>query len=340
MPEEATSTPFPSVSRLGWLVGSLTLLVGAGAIATGWLLDGHAYASSLLQNAGVALLLLVPLFAAERAFTRRVRRTEQANKEVRRDVAVAETRIDAATATPEEIAKELGAELDAVAVADAELSEAARSGISVETLGAMFHRAAQLGALSEHGLRVVVPDQWERFRFGWSEMPGPQEVEPGSIRVSVEGARGDSLGIAIEWTPEMTAGEALSKLVDVWTRTGSFPGQGVLQIDRIFPRLIDSLELAILERRRGGENSLSPLIEGVSRVWAMTDFGLEHIGNPYWIRGEELASDVDDWRRHMREKNWVLEEDEQAKQAYEPDFWMLSEVASKFFEYLASKSDP
>jgi hypothetical protein len=340
VPEEASSAQVRSVSWLGWLVGGLTLLVGAGAIATGWLLDGHAYASSLLQNAGVALLLLVPLFAAERAFTRRVRSTEQATKEVRRDVAVAETRIDAATATLEEIARELETELDATAVTDAELTKAARSGNSVETLGSLFHRAAELGALSEHGLRVVVPHQWERFRFRWSEMPGPPEVEPGSILVSVEGVRGDSLGIAVEWTPGMTAAEALSGLVDIWTRAGSFPGQGVLEVDRIFPPLIDSLELAINERRGGGENSLSPLIERVSQEWAMTDFGLEHIGYPYWIRGEELASDVEDWRRHMWEKNWILEEDERAKQAHEPDFWMLSEVASKFFEYLATKTEP
>jgi hypothetical protein len=335
VPEKENSKPLRSISRLASLVGGLTLLVGAGAIAAGWLLDDHTYASSLLQNAGVALLLLVPLFAAERAFTSRVRRTEQEAREVRRDVAVVETRLNTTAATLEEIESELETELDAAATADAELTDAARAGISVETLGTLFHRASELGALSRHGLRVVVPHQWERFRFGWSEMPGPPEVEPGSIRVSVEGVRGDSLGIAIEWTPEMPAAAALSELVDIWTRTGSFPGKGVLEVERIFPPLVDSLELAISERREGGEDTLSPLIERVSREWAMTDFGLEHIGYPYWIRGKELAEDVDNWRRHMWGKTWVLEEDERAKEAHEPDFWMVSEVASKFFEHLA-----
>ncbi len=277
----------------------------------------------------------MPLFAAERAFTSRLRRTERAAKEVRRDVAVVKSRLDTTAATLEEIASELETGLDAVAAADTELADAARAGISVETLGALFHRASELGALSKHGLRVVVPHQWERFRFGWSEMPGTPKVEPGSIRLSVEGVRGDPLGVTIEWTPDMPAAAALSELVDLWTRVGSFPGKGVLQIERIFPPLVDSLELAIGERRDGGEDTLSPLIERVSREWAMTDFGLEHIGYPYWIRGEELARDVGDWRQHMQGKNWVLEEDERAKQAHEPDFWMVSEAASKFFEHLA-----
>lgn len=338
MPEKAGSKPLRSISRLAWLVGGLTLLAGASAITIGWLLDDHTYASSLLQNAGVALLLLVPLFAAERAFTARVRRTEQETREVGRDVAAVETYLNAAPATPEEIGGELETKLDAVTAADTELTDAARAGISVETLGALFHRASELGALSKHGVRVVVPHQWERFRFGWSEMPGDPDVKPGSIRVSVEGVRGDSLGIAIEWTPEMSAAAALSELVNVWTRAGSFPGKGVLEIERIFPPLVDSLELAISERRDGGEDTLSPLIERISREWAMTDFGLEHIGYPYWIKGKELAEDVADWRRHMQGKTWVLEEDERAKEAHEPDFWMVSEVASKFFEHLAIDS--
>jgi hypothetical protein len=163
-------------------------------------------------------------------------------------------------------------------------------------------------------------------------MPGQQDTKDGSIRISVEGVRGDPLGIAVNWGPEEGAAAALAVLVELWTRAGSYPGNSVLDPTQIFPPLIDTLDLAIQSRRSRGEDQLSPIIEKLSKEWLLTDYGLEHLLVPYWIEGKELAEDVEGWRRHMREKTWVLEENKRAQAAGEPDFWLVSEIASKFFE--------
>jgi len=107
----------------------------------------------------------------------------------------------------------------------------------------------------------------------------------------------------------------------------------VMDADVIIGKLIETLDLVIRSRRTRGEDQLSPMIEQLSRDWVLTDFGLEHLPVPYWIKARELTnnSELEDWRLHMREKTWVLEEDERARAASEPDFWMVSEIARQFF---------
>ena len=318
-----------SISTQSLTVGIGAVVLGGGLIAAGWLLDKHVYASSLLQNSGVAVLLLVPLFFAERILSHRF--TQQA-REVNRDVAAVESRISSTATTLDELSTDLNAELGAAADADSQLADDTRLAISLETLGKLFDRACELKGLSEHGLRVAAPHQWERFRFSWPKMPGGQDLPDRTMRVSIEGVRGDALGIEIEWAPNESAVAVLAALAESWKRTGSYPGDAVIDPQAIFPNLIDSLDLVIQARRLRGEDQLSPLIEKLSEEWALTDYGLEHLSTPYWIRGSELVSDLNDWRRHMREKTWVVEGDERAKAAHEPDFWMASEIAKWFFD--------
>lgn len=330
---QARSEKLPSGPTL--LIGAATILVGGGLIAWGWIEEDHSYPSSLLQNMGVAVLLLVPLLAVERSFTRRVRQTIQDSKEVRRDVASVESRLGSAAAALDELGKDVAQELSVAAEADAELAETARGGVSVETIGALFDRACELAALSEHGLRVAVPHQWERIRFTWAAMPGDQSIaDEGSVGISVEGVRGDPLGISTSWRPGQPLAKALASLAEAWKRAGSYPGDPIIDAEKVISDLIDSLDLAIRSRRTRGEDQLSPLIEQLSKEWVLTNFGLEHLPYPYWIRRQELASDseLSDWRRHMHDKIWVVEEDERAKAAREPDFWMISEIAHQFFK--------
>lgn len=338
----AMSTPPPQripkepglagVSLVGWIMGALTVLVGAGLIAAGWLLESDGYPSSLLQNAGVAVLLLVPLFAVERTFTHRIRRAERASKDVQRDLSQVETRLDSTATSLDEISKQLGERLDASAAANEDLGERARREVAPETLGALFERAEELRALSKLGLRTVVPHRWERFRVNRLG-----DVGPSAIGISVEGVRGDPLDISVAWASGESAVTALSSLAEAWRRAGSYPGDAVLDPVKLFPAVIDSLELAISSKHHGGEDPLAPLIEKLSPNWVMTDYGLEHLPMPYLIDHPRLVAELEDWRRQMREKTWAAEEDQKARDNGGADFWMVSEVSSRFFKYQSER---
>jgi len=311
----------------------LTILIGAGLIFAGWKDDHHSYSSSLLQNAGVAVLLLVPLFVVERRFSAGIDRSFQRTKEVGRDVATFETRLAEAPAPVEDLSADLMAALAAGVEEDNRLTEEARANASVETIGALFKRACDLNALSEHGARVLVDLQWERIRFRWPEMPGaPEDLAQGSIRISVERVEGKEMGASIDWQSGVTAQEALVSVAEAWKRADNYPGDRTFAKAELLSSLIDLLDLAIRSRRtQGSDDQLSPLIERLSENWVLTDFGLEHLPFSYWIQKEELVDELDDWRRHMSEKTWVLEEDEKAKRERKLDFWMVSKTANLFF---------
>jgi hypothetical protein len=315
-------------------MGALTILVGAGLIAAGWLLESDGYPSSLLQNAGVAVLLLVPLFAVERTFTHRIRRAERASKDVQRDLSRVETRLDSTATSLDEISKQLGERLNASAAANEDLGERARREVLPETLGALFERAEELQALSKLGLRTVVPHRWERFRVN---RLGDAGDGPSAIRISVEGVRGDPLDISVDWASGESAVTALAALAEAWRRAGSYPGDAVLDPVKLFPTVIDSLELAISSKHHGGEDPLAPLIEKLSPNWVMTDYGLEHLPMPYLIDHPRLVAELEDWRRQMREKTWAVEEDQKARDNGGADFWMVSEVSSRFFKYQSER---
>src|ERR1700754_1545863 len=140
-PDNTRKYRLGGISTLGWVMGVMTVLAGASLIAAGWLLDSDEYPSSLLQNAGVAVLLLVPLFAVERTFTHRVKRNERASRDVQRDLSLVETRLNSTVTSLDEISQDLGEELEASSAANAGLGERARQEISPETIGALFERA-------------------------------------------------------------------------------------------------------------------------------------------------------------------------------------------------------
>jgi hypothetical protein len=149
----------------------------------------------------------------------------------------------------------------------------------------------------------------------------------------VEDPAGKSIGVQTVWSPLHLPSDALVALADAWKRAGTYPGDTAIDAEWIFGRLIESLGVAIRSRRTAGDVQLSPMIELLSTTWAMTDFGLEHVPMYYAIRGAELVAqdDLSNWRTHMAEKSWVEEENERARAAQEPDFWMLSELGHKFF---------
>jgi hypothetical protein len=309
-------------------------------ILAGWCLEHHRYLSSLLLQAGLTVLLVLPLLLLERLFEHRIAESEtRAARDVggiARDVEAVSAQLAETRQSLADLKAETGGRLKDVADAETALVNAARAEPTFDTIKDLFRRADELHAISEHGLRVAIPGQWERVCFRSLSTVSPQtvggETEPVFFLI-VENPAGKSIGVQIVWSSDRSPADALVALADTWKRAGTYPGDAAIDAEWIFGRLIESLGVAIHSRRTAGDGQLSPLIELLSSTWAMTDFGLEHVPIYYPIPGPELVApdDLSHWRTHMADKSWVEEENEQARPSKEPDFWMVSELAHRFF---------
>jgi hypothetical protein len=327
-----------SVSRP--LVAVVVVGLGAGLIVVGWLLDSHEYSSALLRESGIIVLLVLPLLWIEHLFEQRIQASEEQTRHevgaVAENVVAMSTRLTETRQSLSDLQEHTSTQLQAAASAETALAQEARDQPSFDTINKLFRRADELHTISEYGLRVVIPHQWERLRFHYPnvvESVASNEPSRSAIALTVEDAAGKSIGVKTVWEPGQSPADALLALADTWKRVAGYPGDSVFDAESIFRRLIDSIDLAIRSRRTSGDGQLSPLIELLSAHWAMTDFGLEHVPMYYPIpRGELIAeSELTDWRQHMSEKPWISEENEASRQTQEYDFWMVSEVAHIFF---------
>jgi hypothetical protein len=311
----------------------IVLTIGVLLIAAGWSLTAEAYLSSLLLELGATVLLLLPLLWIERIFEQRVERGEARTRsqvaEVSSEVADVSEVLAKTRQSVADLQEQLSSRLQETANADAGLVERAKSDVSFDTLAALFRRAAEVNALSDRGLRVVVPGQWERLRFRHAFVESQR-----ALWLSVEGPAGNDIGVATLWRAGEGAVDAMAAIVEAWVRNGSYPGDGAMDAQRIFERLLLTLEVAIRGRRARGETQLHPVVELPSTTWAMTDYGLENLLEDYYaIPGGELATDegLQHWRQHMQDKVWVREQDASARESGDADFWMVSEIAHHFF---------
>lgn len=323
------------------LVAALTLLIGTGLIFGGSELQHKHYMSSLLLQAGLAVLLVLPLLLLERLFEYRVAESEiKTAREVggvARDIEAVSAQLTETRQSLADLKTETSERLKQAADAQTALIDDARAEPTFSNIRELFQVAEGLRAISEHGLRVTVPGQWERLRFrSLSTAPSAarETAEPVFFLV-VEDTAGKSIGVQTARSPGESPSDALVAIAEAWKRVGSYPGDAAINAERIFGGLVKSLGVTIKSRQIGGDNQLSPLIELLSATWAMTDYGLEHAATPYdyTIEATELLADDDlaHWRSHMAEKLWVENEDRCARDIGEPDFWMVSELAQRFF---------
>jgi hypothetical protein len=314
--------------------------IGAGLIAAGWLLNGHEYLSALLREAGIIVFLVLPLLWIEHLFEQRIQASERQTRHevgaVAEDVVAMSTRLTESRQSLSDLQEQTSNRLQAAADAETALAKEARDQPSFDTINKLFRRADELHAISEDGLRVVIPHQWERLRF--KRLDVVTNVASGDrsqsvLVLTVDNVAGNSIRVRAVWESGQSPADALLAVADAWKRSGGYPGDSAFDAEWIFGKLIDSLDLAIRSRRTGGEGQLSPVIELLSTNWVMTDVGLEHVPIFYTIpRGELIVeSDLEDWRRHMREKPWIATENEVARQNDGYDFYMVSQVAHLFF---------
>lgn len=310
-------------------------MLGVILILTGWWAEDRHYLSSFLLEAGSTVLLVLPLLWVERIFEARISETEQQTARQARQIEHVAERLDETRQSVADLQRQTSERLEAAASAEDSLARNAREDLTFATFRELFERALKLNAISEHGLRVAVPGQWERLVFrrlySVEKTVVSESAAAPVFMVHVEAASGSPLNVRLAWGAEESPSDFLVRLAETWKPTGTYPGDSAIDAGLIFARLIDSLDIAIRSRRTKGDTQLSPLIELISPTWTMTDYGLEHYPNYYVITRADLVADLAHWREHMRDKVWVGEENASHAVDGEPDFWMVSEVAHAFF---------
>lgn len=303
----------------------LLLALGLSAIGVGFALasNAEAYVSSSLLEIGATLLLVVPLVFVERLLERRVESVRAATQKtvgkVEEDVKALREEVGEATSRIGELSAEFENRLGEQRRADESAIEEAKEATSWESIASLFDRATSLKSVSAAGIRVKLPGLWERvhFRPVTTEPPDGEHTEP-MIWLSVEDAHGQDVGVRAIWKRGEKAVDPLLQLVDAWQKKGTYPGGSALDPDQLFTGLVEALELAIQSRTsERGIEALHPLIEKVNDHWAITDFGLEYLGEPeYPIKKEDIASDPVSKREHMLEKTWVTEHADEFREAF------------------------
>jgi hypothetical protein len=306
-----------------WTIGIALTALGAAMILAGWLADDKTYLSSLLLQIGSVALLVLPVLYFERVFEARLERAEADSE---RRVSRVRDDLETVSRSVAELRSALQDRFAAAEAADRSAVAQARGHVSFENVRDAVMRAHQVKGISAHGLRVRIDSLWQRLKVTLDD------AAPGELRLSVEDARGGPIGVDVAWRQGEDVVDALASLAERWKATGEYPGDSALNAAQIVGDLLDSVELVLESRRRGGDEQLSPLIEVASEHWAITDIGLEHLGEPpYWIQAEDLTRRADEIRAHVAQKTWVREEDERAQDKGGDDFWMVAERARMFF---------
>lgn len=319
-----------------WVFGAAVAVAGGVVLYLGSRIDG--YAVGVLQNVGVALVLFPLLILAERAFEKLLARTVEA---VRADV---EGRVG-------EIREEVTAALDQLSQATQDQLRQARDDdeqslrrftekSNAADLSALFRRAAELDAISQHGVRVRIPGTVRtpnvanlsrlfrralanaselRLRFQSAAlMPiAPAqgvELSAEAFLVETETADGRKIGQPMVWEPEQAAPVFARRLAEKLTQH-DYPGGDAFDASAVFGHLRDTLALGIRARTgaAGWDRQVGPILETLPNGFVITDRGLFRIdgrGNveSFSIKQLELSNYPPDTHKSREdlEEPWSL----------------------------------
>ena len=311
-----------------WVFGAAVAVAGGVVLYLGSRIDG--YAVGVLQNVGVALVLFPLLILAERTFEKLLARTVEA---VRADV---EGRVG-------EIREEVTAALDQLSQATQDQLRRAREDDeqslrrftekpSAADLSALFSRAAELDAISQHGVRVRIPGtvrtrnvadlsrlfpralaEASELRLRFQSAAQGVELSTGAFLVETETANGRKIGQPMIWEPEQAAPVFAGRLADKLTQH-DYPGGDAFDASAVFGHLHDTLELGIHARTgaAGLDRQVGPILETLPNGFVITDRGLFRIdgGNveSFSIKQLELSNDPPDTHKSREdlEEPWSL----------------------------------
>jgi hypothetical protein len=270
-------------------------LAGLAAVVAGGFQRG--YAQSLLLELGAALLLAAPLVAMERAIDSKVSKAREETAAVAQSVEDAQRAIQETVTRLDEITASTRERLEDSAKRDAATFDEFRQAPTSASMGALLRLCMSLRAISRCGVRMQVPDLWERVRLWMSN--------EGAVMVTLEGLRGDEI-ITFEWTHADSAVNVFQRIGEQLQAINHFPGSDAFDPTVMLRRLVDALAELVKTKRVGSSLDLSPVIELFGDQWAVTLEGLECTEVPYWIPRERLREP--DFFPHVMAKVWVDKE--------------------------------
>lgn len=293
------------------LVGTVGLLmVLGGGVAEG-------YPQAVLLEVGAAFLLVVPVLLFEQYVSSRLSevqaRTEQAVQDLTEsfgaEIETVREELSRTSARLDEINDLTRNRIQRDAVADDAAIEAFEEHPSQERAVALLHRALEIGAITEHGVRVQLPELWERLRF--AAKTAYDESLQKYLPVVLESLDGTRIA-GLKWTEGEPPDEFMHRVAGELQRIGLFPGLGAFDATAIFRQLLHTLRLGISMRRHGSTVVGSPLVElPLDGQWAVTVAGLECTKYTYFVsyyRLREVSPDQKSFRQHVLEKTWVNKE--------------------------------
>lgn len=279
------------------------MVVGVSGLVCGLFatITRDSFWRGLWLNLATAMVLFVALYLVQtRVLDRKVIALQDQFAEELTDVALAVRREVAASLA--DVRREFDARMASAAERDALLVSQARAGASRDLIGDLLARAEELHAVASSGPRVAVPGQYERLVFA------PPSAE-GDIVVTLVTWVGDRLGER-RWVGGQPAADFFAQLAELLQQHGRFETGGAFDPERILDQLITTLDVAIASRTRrgGGPADLGRVIEVPVAGWAITEDGIEAVGQHQYVV-ERARVHEKDWYQHMKGKSWVVLDD-------------------------------
>jgi hypothetical protein len=257
------------LAKRSWLI----FVFGVGLLIAGGALPSGSYLIGVIQNIGVALLLLVPLLLIQRAVVEQLDQVEENTRLAVEDLSdqVLEVReqVERTTARLDELS---GATLDAVQEGrrrDQDLFKAFEENPTLATLRPLLDRADDLNAISASGVRVAIPGTPLRMRLRTRDI-GAQfakalaATDHVPFAVRLEHSDGELLE-HIQWWPAQDAAQFATSVADALQRRNAYPGDTAFDATELFKRLLETLRIGIEARTRA-----RPIVGRVPPIIEMT----------------------------------------------------------------------
>jgi hypothetical protein len=291
-------------ARRRWLIPLVTIAVGATLMIAGSSVDGD-YARGVWLDIGVAVALFGPLYGLQWML-------EKGMTEVRRQTQETRSSVEQLSHEIETIRQQTAASLDDLRNVTLESVQQRRrtdedafrrfeEGPTFQNIAELIHRAAELGAISDRGVRVRLPGTSFRLRFplpgrpdngdspvldvGLEEADATLPHDATAARIAIRGQR------PIRWSAAQSAGEWVASVAPELQRLNRYPGDEHFDPAGALEHLMRVLRLAIEARTRPPSATmprLKPVIEMPNDEWVITEDGLQSLSSEAAFTVKEL----------------------------------------------------
>jgi hypothetical protein len=282
-------------ARRRWLIPLITVAVGASLMILGSFVHGD-YARGVWLDMGAAIALFGPLYGLQWML-------EKGMTEVRRQAQATRSSVEQLSHEIEAIRQQTAASLDDLRTvtlesmqqrrrSDEDAFRRFREGPTFQNITELIHRAGELGAISNRGVRVRLPDTTFRLRFplpgradngdspvlevGLEEADATLPHDATAPRIAMRGQR------PVRWSAAQSAGEWAASVAPELQRLNRYPGDEHFNPAGALEQLMRVLRLAIEARTRPPSATapmprLQPIIEMPNDEWVITEDGLQSL---------------------------------------------------------------